>query len=309
VSFSSSQPRAFTLIELLVVVAIIGLLISILLPSLKQAREQAHMAVCIANLRSVGQAMHGYFSDHRDWFPFEKQNWPPSGNPGNFPLTAFYYGGHPGRPGWAPFEPRFRTTFRGRPFNPYLFDADGLYDQIETPQQALSPEGNERRKAMSVYFCPSDEGGFYNTDTSADTNFDFPVHHGWGASYDINYHFVWLWASSSPGGIHRPYPRSNGERRVYLERANRFLARQRDHNVSRFVVLYEDPFDSAQWNNLPRFGWHKLWNKHSFLFLDAHAANVFADPTHGNFGPAWKTASGEWYFDPTDPDYEYRELD
>jgi prepilin-type N-terminal cleavage/methylation domain-containing protein/prepilin-type processing-associated H-X9-DG protein len=60
---------AFTLIELLVVVAIIALLISILLPSLSSAREQARAVVCGQHLRQFGNGLQVYAGENRDWIP------------------------------------------------------------------------------------------------------------------------------------------------------------------------------------------------------------------------------------------------
>lgn len=51
---------AFTLLELLVVISIIALLMSILTPSLRKAREHGKRAVCLANLRAIGTALHVY---------------------------------------------------------------------------------------------------------------------------------------------------------------------------------------------------------------------------------------------------------
>ncbi|TWT43628.1 Type II secretion system protein G precursor [Phycisphaerae bacterium RAS1] len=59
----------FTLIELLVVIAIISLLISILLPSLSEAREQAKRTKCGANLRAIGNAVEACRSENNGFGP------------------------------------------------------------------------------------------------------------------------------------------------------------------------------------------------------------------------------------------------
>ena len=43
----------FTLIELLIVIAIIGILVTLLMPSLAGARETARRAVCMSNQKQL----------------------------------------------------------------------------------------------------------------------------------------------------------------------------------------------------------------------------------------------------------------
>ena len=54
----------FTLIELLLVVAIIGILASLLMPSLSKARDRAKTAVCKSNQKQIGLAAATYPDDH-----------------------------------------------------------------------------------------------------------------------------------------------------------------------------------------------------------------------------------------------------
>ena len=55
-----SSSRAFTLVELLVVVAILALLMSLIVPTLRRVKELTRRAVCGSNLNNVGNALTSY---------------------------------------------------------------------------------------------------------------------------------------------------------------------------------------------------------------------------------------------------------
>ena len=67
---------AFTLVELLVVIAIIALLMSILVPALRMARDQAMRSVCGNNLRVIGLGLTLYGDDNSSRIPTTGGFWP-----------------------------------------------------------------------------------------------------------------------------------------------------------------------------------------------------------------------------------------
>jgi len=74
---TSSLPR-FSLIELLIVVAIIGILLSILLPALGKVKAAGQRISCAGNLRQLGLTMSCYLNDWNGSFPRLSYN--PYGN-------------------------------------------------------------------------------------------------------------------------------------------------------------------------------------------------------------------------------------
>ncbi|MFQ5490490.1 MAG: prepilin-type N-terminal cleavage/methylation domain-containing protein [Phycisphaerae bacterium] len=150
----------FTLIELLVVVSIIALLISILLPSLKSAREQARQVKCMAHLRGLGTAGFTFSQEHNN----------------RFQLTA-----DPGAVGRTdPDKKRFAYDEQGEilAWPVALADASGLKDYRSNHRWGVRADdwktADQRKEFMSDDFqlavCPSDRvrlaTPFYPTGTS-----------------------------------------------------------------------------------------------------------------------------------------------
>ena len=105
--------RGFTLIELLVVIAIIALLIGVLLPALKGARDSALSVLCTNNLRTLAVTNQQYANDHDDRLPRSSH----SAGFNNLPWAATLY------------EPLTGRAFEG---TSYAWDDAGWWNATNT---------------------------------------------------------------------------------------------------------------------------------------------------------------------------------
>src|SRR5262249_40655642 len=138
----ANRKPAFTLIELLVVIAIIALIVSILLPSLSQAREEAKAVKCLAHIRSIGQFTHMYREEEPGglmlWY---RINWDNQYiYPGANRFTPWIFGGSLGM-----------SPDPGGVFN----DSGLVPPQLRPLNKLVDPQAQDR-DFINTYVCPSD---------------------------------------------------------------------------------------------------------------------------------------------------------
>src|SRR5262245_12162676 len=122
--------RGFTLVELLAVIAIIGVLVSLLLPAVQAPREAARRMSCTNNQRQMGVALHN-FHDANGTFP-----------PGG--VTNGACCGTQSGPTWTIF------------ILPYI-EQQALYDRYDqTVANEHANNGFVRTAFVKTYSCPDD---------------------------------------------------------------------------------------------------------------------------------------------------------
>lgn len=96
--------RAFSLVDVLVSIAVIGVLMSLLLPTLGHVRESTRRIICQSNLRQVGIGLGQYADENQDFLaPSVFYTGGPVSNTGTElaqMMTLRLADGTPGRPNW-----------------------------------------------------------------------------------------------------------------------------------------------------------------------------------------------------------------
>ncbi|MCK4343099.1 MAG: prepilin-type N-terminal cleavage/methylation domain-containing protein [Phycisphaerae bacterium] len=284
----------FTLIELLVVVAIIALLISILLPTLSRAKEQAKTAQCIANERSTIQATTMYFHDYNDSFPFQAKD-------GG--VCSWSYGGKTNHDYWEA-EPWCHHPVQDRPLNCYLLGSTPDPDIVDASDNIV------RRTEIPILKCPSDRHSYQRDwdnfeeqgdcisaydDIGTSYHFNLAAFLRGGKSPDDNMDVLknglspsqmttWLWGNQ------------NGWSIMVRDAIRDALLK----HSSTYVMFWEDPMDWALGAMIQVPGNHRMFSRHSICFLDGHATNTYVD-TRVQCGPGWHSLNPEW-IPPEPPD-------
>lgn len=235
----------FTLIELLVVISIIALLVSILMPALGRARDQARNVICLVNTRQQGLGMKLYSADHSDKYPFASApGWFPFGGMMNWTGTFSYVPGE--------FEPvNQMALFVGN----YITQPD-------------------------VFYCPAarvGNFGYINREDHWDyaaENYSAPEHFGYRCYATSVGYTTWAGYGYDTSGQFCPeqlWPDIE-QRERYQRRATKNIFSRGDTVVLSDIILEKIGPDAPTWNNHSRngepIGGNIHFNDGSAIWLD-----------------------------------------
>ena len=287
----------FTLIELLVVIAIISVLLSILLPALTRGRDIARTAVCLANLKSLGEATTGYqkseeSSDtpHIPWYTYPRHAGFSSVNL----FTPWVFGGVK-----APNPDPIREAA----YNP---DSSTYPVEVRPLNKFVLPGIMGDSHDAGTYRCPSDRS-FTTTLIGAPGQFvqeefrsSFDAN---GSSYTLNARWLqgYTWLTGGNYDVRDIFDPGVGY-------ARRISKRMIGGDASRFVLWVEQGFYSATYRAGPtvlssqalpqRYGWHSQFSKWTLGFADGHAEYRYYDtrvaitPDATIWQPGWTIQDG-----------------
>ena len=131
----SRTMHGFTIVELLIVIAVVAVLLTLCLPFVQHARNDARRLQCQNNLKQIGLALHNYHNVTKVFPPGWTQHHPLPG-----PQTRF---------GWSVF------------ILPYM-DQAPLYKRLEFQDQRAEPMATFQTRIVA-YRCPSDPSGDINS--------------------------------------------------------------------------------------------------------------------------------------------------
>ncbi|MBN1766615.1 MAG: type II secretion system protein [Sedimentisphaerales bacterium] len=241
--------KAFTLIELLVVISIIALLVSILMPALNIARQQASGSVCLANQKSLILAWVMWAGDNNDNMVggCSYLN-PPPGTPKPWPDNA-----------WA-YEPLSEVV--NNPNTNHRSTTNTLEDRINGIKSgALWPY----QETHEVYHCPAD--------TRMDRlNLGYRTYSVTGAMNGENNSEVFFWAGTYLKGYTKLTQIKNpSEKIVFVEEFGGGMINPQNNNFGSWVMLISGP--GLDYKDIrfidPLAIWHN--QKSTVSFSDGHA--------------------------------------
>jgi prepilin-type N-terminal cleavage/methylation domain-containing protein len=198
-----SDRRGFTFIELLVVVAIIGVLISLLLPAVQKVCETANRISCGNNLHQIGLALHHYHDENQQLPPAKINSGSSSlgaDTPSFYPADGRYVVyNHTGFLLLLPYveqEALYKQFDFSYPACDSAFDYSGSHCTHDMLARGGVSAGNAEvvSTLVKVYVCPSDPGD-NPLGNPVTTPYEVSEAYAENSGRRGNYQFITYWAT------------------------------------------------------------------------------------------------------------------